>query len=638
MAKKSRQKKNRIEKNRDTLTEKRSTRKVRKSPAAGVLSLRSRQRIWAFRFSGLIIAPVLFLLLSELILRMSGYGYETSYFIQDAENKDYYRENDQFVWQFYSPETNLKPHPFRIPTEKPETAVRIFILGESAALGTPEPAYGFSRVLKKMLKAQFPEKQIELINSAIRGINSHVILPIAREIVELSPDLVVIYMGNNEMVGLHAPGPETNRLTGYPRWIRLRQWLRSTKSGQFLWSQFKSTAGHPDLDRQQDMNFFRRHRLAYDDPRRGFVYENFKQNLENILSVFQDHEIPVLLSSIAVNIGDCPPLGSLHRADLSENQETEWGAFYEQGMELQANGSHTQAIAQFQKAADLDDHYAELHYLLAREFESIEELQKASHHYQMARDRDALPFRADEAINQRIRDFADEFGDSGVRFVDVEKKFSEHSESAHGVPENQLFYEHVHLTINGDHLLASLLLPEITKLLEPKIGAPISSEIPGLEKCKEWLGYTSVNALKMTSAMIETISQPPFLDQFDHSQNLSKARNQLRSRFGGIGEEEIQKEIGVIKKAVASSPDDWELLYATGVFYLSLKQYEEAITHFRKAFKLMPHFLQGRMILAKTLTDTGKRREALSELSVILKYDPKNQAAKMGLRDLTGAN
>jgi tetratricopeptide (TPR) repeat protein len=637
VGKKSRQKKNRIEKTGADLPSKRSQQNNRKLMAGRPLDFRLRRRwIWVFRFAGLVIVPGLFLLLFELILRISGYGYATSYSIQDTENKDYYRENDRYVWQFYSPETQLKPHPFRIPVVKPEDAVRIFVLGESAALGTPEPAYGFSRVLKKMLQAQFPEKQFELVNSAIRGINSHIILPIAKEIIGLSPDLVVIYMGNNEMVGLHAPGPESYGLTAYPRWIRVRQWLRSTKSGQFLWSQLKSAAGHPDLDRQQDMEFFRRHRVAYDDPRRRFVYENFERNLRAILSIFLDHDVPVLLSTIAVNLRDCPPLGSLHRTDMTENRKTEWKAFYDHGTDLQVNGSHSEAIPQFQKAAAIDDHYAELHYLLASGLESIEEFQKASLHYQLARDRDALPFRADEPINRRIRDLADEFGDSGLRFVDAERRFAKHSAVEQGVPGNRFFYEHVHLTFQGDYLLASSFLPGITKLLESLIGLPKGDAIPGLEPCKEWLGYTSVNEAKMRSAMIDAFSQPPFLDQFEHSKKLIAARNQLRARFGDMDAKDIRKEIGMFEKAVASSPEDWELLYSFGIFHHSLKQYEEAVKQFRKAFEQMPHYIPGRMVLAKTLADKGESQEAIAELIAILKYDPDNPAALKGIQALTG--
>ena len=65
-------------------------------------------------------------------------------------------------------------------------------MGESAAAGTPDPAFGFARILEVMLRRQFPDRRIEVINAAMRGINSHIILPIARECVRLQPDLFIV--------------------------------------------------------------------------------------------------------------------------------------------------------------------------------------------------------------------------------------------------------------------------------------------------------------------------------------------------------------------------------------------------------------------------------------------------------------
>jgi hypothetical protein len=96
-------------------------------------------------------------------------------------------ENERFVWQFLSSKSHLKPHPFRFDATKKPDAIRIFILGESAALGTPEPAFGFGRALERILKHRYPERSIEMINLAMRGINSHMIHVIARECVEYDP-------------------------------------------------------------------------------------------------------------------------------------------------------------------------------------------------------------------------------------------------------------------------------------------------------------------------------------------------------------------------------------------------------------------------------------------------------------------
>src|SRR5207245_10497370 len=73
--------------------------------------------------------------------------------------------------------------------------------GESAAMGDPQPAYGAARYMEVLLKNRFPGRKFQIINLGVTAINSHVILPIARECASRQGDIWIIYMGNNEMVG-----------------------------------------------------------------------------------------------------------------------------------------------------------------------------------------------------------------------------------------------------------------------------------------------------------------------------------------------------------------------------------------------------------------------------------------------------
>jgi len=78
---------------------------------------------------------------------------------------------------------------------------RTAVFGESAALGDPAPSYGAGRYLQAMLSEQFPDEKFEVVNVSITAINSHAILPIARECARQQGDFWIIYMGKNEMVG-----------------------------------------------------------------------------------------------------------------------------------------------------------------------------------------------------------------------------------------------------------------------------------------------------------------------------------------------------------------------------------------------------------------------------------------------------
>jgi|GEM_PF-5727408 len=57
---------------------------------------------------------------------------------------------------------------------------------------------------------------------------------------------------------------------------------------------------------KQDMEFFRRYRIAFDDPRREAVYRNFQANLEGICQAAAQSGAKIVLSTMAVNLKDCP--------------------------------------------------------------------------------------------------------------------------------------------------------------------------------------------------------------------------------------------------------------------------------------------------------------------------------------------
>ena len=99
-----------------------------------------------FRLLALTVLPVLLLALLELGLRMGGYGYPTPYFLRSEQNgRTAFIENHQFGRRFFPPGLSRTPRPLLLESPKPAGAVRVVVLGESAAMGDPEPAFGFGR-------------------------------------------------------------------------------------------------------------------------------------------------------------------------------------------------------------------------------------------------------------------------------------------------------------------------------------------------------------------------------------------------------------------------------------------------------------------------------------------------------------
>jgi hypothetical protein len=161
--------------------------------------------LWLFRLIAATVIPLLLLGVLELVLRVSGFGYPTSFFLRSKiDGQDYYITNDRFGYRFFPPQIARTPFALRMKAKKPEKTCRIFLFGESAAQGDPDPTFGVGRYLETLLHARFPGTDFEVVCVAMTAINSHAILPIARECAKLDGDVWVVYMGNNEIVGRSA--------------------------------------------------------------------------------------------------------------------------------------------------------------------------------------------------------------------------------------------------------------------------------------------------------------------------------------------------------------------------------------------------------------------------------------------------
>ena len=126
--------------------------------------------LWLLRIGLLVFTPLVALLLAEGALRLSGFGYPTSFFVQSGSEGGYVT-NEKFGWQFFSKKTPLKPFLFTLPARKPAGTLRVCILGESVAMGTPDPAFAFGRILEGILRRRHPEVHVEVMNAAMRGID-----------------------------------------------------------------------------------------------------------------------------------------------------------------------------------------------------------------------------------------------------------------------------------------------------------------------------------------------------------------------------------------------------------------------------------------------------------------------------------
>ncbi len=563
----------------------------------------------------MITAPVAALLLIEGALRVAGVGYPAGFLVRSADGNGFVT-NQKFGVRYYGPQTVLEPFLFRIPKEKAPGTIRICVLGESAAMGTPDPAFAFCRLLEAQLRQRYPGKRFEFMNAAMRGINSYVVRAICADCVRHQVDAVIVYMGNNEMSGMHSPGPRSSALSLWLPLLRAGDWLRATRTGQLVTKLARRGKSAP----AQDMALFRSVALPAKDWRRAKVRGNFEANLANILRNATGAGAKVLLCTVPVNLADCPPLGSLHHAGFGAEQ-ARWDELCHQGAQAEKSGKHAAALKCYQEAARLDDEYAEMHFRVGRCCLASGDAARALEYFSRARDEDAIQFRTDSAMNEVIRRVARDSG-RGIALVDVEKTFMESPLSAGHVPGAALFHDHVHPTFAGDYLIATNCLPALESALEPLLGKPAKQGLLTQAQCADALGYTLYHELNIVAAMVRLKSRPPFLDQLDHATRQPAEEADIQKRLAAFNAEQAETCVRTCTAALERNPDDWPLRLNLASLCLEIGRTADAIREFKVLAGRYPQNAKFRLMLAAALNKSGDRAAAASELAEAARCDP----------------
>ena len=200
--------------------------------AAPVLSFR-RKLVYAAVLSA--VAATVLLTGLEAGLRLVGFGYSPD-FARSTKLPDGtigWRENRWCTAPYFSPELVRRPQAFRLPEKKVPRTYRVFVLGDSAAMGDPEPSFSIGRMLGAMLHAAYPEERFEVVNAAITAINSHVERGIADDCARLEPDLFIVYAGNNEVIGPFGPAGVFAPFLRSEAAVRTAVWLKGTRTEPF---------------------------------------------------------------------------------------------------------------------------------------------------------------------------------------------------------------------------------------------------------------------------------------------------------------------------------------------------------------------------------------------------------------------
>jgi tetratricopeptide (TPR) repeat protein len=550
------------------------------------------RRKWIFRIVALTVIPAVVLVGAELTLRVLGAGYPTGIVVESSSpGGTICRDNIKFSWRFFGSAIFRTGMPLSFKAEKTPGTYRVFVLGASAALGVPDYSFGFSRILDVMLHQRYPGADFEIINLAITALNSHAVLEIARDAAEYQPDLYVVYLGNNEVIGPYGVGSVFGKFSPNLTVIRSGIALKSSRVGQMVDGTVgKLTSRDAAPLTWQGLGMFLENKVSADDESLAHVYNHFSKNLEDIIEVGLDAGAAVIVSTVATNLKDCPPFASRNRQDLGEADLAKWTDLYRSGVELEAKGRYREALERYSRAFEVDDRFAELHFRMALCHWRSGEHDRARELFLSARDLDTLRFRADSRINETVRSVTNSFAGRGAWLVDGAAVLEEGS--PHRLPGGNIFYEHVHLRFEGNYLLARSIFERVEEILPSNIAAHRNSDgAMTPEECTEQLALTGWDRHRIAKQVNDLfILKPPSTKQPYFELRAREMAREIAALEGFTRPAGIEDALKRYREAIAQRPSDWQLHAKFGKFLrLAMGDHNGAAEQWRIVVEQSPH-------------------------------------------------
>jgi len=384
--------------------------------------------------------PIALVLLLEVALRLFGWGGYPAFIreagelrpgerlclVEPAATKPYFFANP--TRPGYAEETN-----FLMP--KPAGTVRIFVVGESAAKGYPQPRnLAMSSFLRAMLEDAWPGRTVEVINMGTTAVASFPLVSMVEEVVRHDPDLVILYVGNNEFFGAYGTA-SINAVGTMPTWaLPLMRAVRGLAIVQAFDAVVHRGA---DEDRTLMEQMVGQSVIAADSPLREAAARNLGTHVGQMVECAKGAGVPVLVCTTASNESGLAPLGEGNAA----------AARFQDARRLAAAGDRTGA-----REAFLD-----------------------------ARDQDTMPWRPIRATEEAIRAAA---AAHGVPLCDIAATFRELSPD--GATGWDLLDDHVHLSVRGQAEAARAMVRSMAALPPPvAVDSTAAAALPA------WQAYAS---------------------------------------------------------------------------------------------------------------------------------------------------
>ena len=430
-------------------------------------------------------------------------------------------ESDGAVYARISHKLAYAQDKVEFPIRKPAGTFRMFCVGGSACAGWPLlNEQRFSAYLERSLQDVLPERRVEVINASAHGFASYRVRRFFDELLELDPDAILVYSGNNEFLEKRKYAafdlPVIGRLAGK---LKTVQWLQSRLAGpktDLSGDELRDTARffHQKIKRQAL-------EIRSDPDQFANVIAHYHHSIEHMARRAAEAGTPVLLCTVPVNQRDWLPIVS-HNG-LTGRALDEWQEACDLGMKGVLEGNRAEGIRHMSRAIELEPEHAESQFWLGR-LREPDDPPGARECYQAACDLDYNPFRAISAFSDAVRSIADDY--PSVHLVDLEKAFDR--AAVHPAPGFDLFLDYVHPNTRGHLLITEEIFGVMAGHgLLPRPVSPDDFSRAGLAKDKSGKPYEAAR-----DPAVQTLMCGLFIRNHQHHAAVEKIESLYRLATG----------------------------------------------------------------------------------------------------------
>ncbi len=400
---------------------------------------------------------------SETCLQLIFFDYKSDPYITLESNPILERiyQDGEIFYQLKNMELFEGPNRVLVKKIKDEGVIRIVGVGGSAAMGYPRVnEFSYLYLVGKELSQLYPNRKIEVINAARQGYPSYRVLNVVREIIEIDPDVVIIYSGNNEMLEKRT-FPESIL---YKLLLKSKIFRLSMKSISSIKLKLKFKRSRSSIFRFELISKAKKDALELRVNNDLFekVKQHYSFSIRQSVKILKKNGIKTILMTVPSNIRGWIPNVSI-KTSLGERLK-KWNNLYHLGISKYYKGDYRNAEKLFEGARNIDFEHAENLYFLAKTQEKLNKLEEARKNYILAKDFDHNPFRAHSAFNETVKEIAVK---EKIMLVDLDEIFQR--KGGYVVPGFDLFLDYCHPSTLGNVIIATEIINKLMNVKDLKL-------------------------------------------------------------------------------------------------------------------------------------------------------------------------